>query len=246
MKIDLHRVEAALKERERDVVRLRETLNGALDEFEVVLEYRRGLRERLAASGEKVSRRMEETEEVVRAIERKQDRAERILAMNREELKDLEKDEKIAKGKYNELLMGRVPPRPGGGVMEAGNGADLSRMKSEFFERIENAFHELENEINGLKSRGGALRAQVAEDTKRMKLYGEKKQILSKTLALYKSDLKKYEKQLAQTIEEEERLIEEFTDFLERLDSVAAIPASVREALEKNLQSARENGSPEE
>lgn len=247
MRVDLHRVETALKERERDVARLRESLNGALDKFQEALEYRRGLRERLAGMVEKVSRRMEETGEVVRAIDRKRDRAERVLAMNREELKDLEKDEKIAKGKYNELLMGRVPPRPGGAAVTAtDNGADLSKMKSEFFERIENAFHDLENEISGLKSRGDNLRAQVDEDTKRVKLYGEKKKILSKTLALYKSDLKKHEKRLAETIEEEERLMEEFTDFLERLDSVAAIPATVRDALEKNLQQAREGGVTEQ
>ena len=159
-------------------------------------------------------------------------------------LAEAEKDESVLKGKYNELLLGRIPADPENvDEILSDNGHDLARRKEKFLSKINDTFTELDREIVKVGRQKGELPAMLEKYKKTVDYYERKSEILKKTLKMYRSELVNYDREIADTVEEEELLLQEYTDFSERLGAVASIPASMKRLLDKNLEKAGGNDS---
>lgn len=244
MKIDIRRVESKRTEREKEMAQVSKSLESVLLRFKQALKYRKSHREKLFDQAEKVARRRSETAGILKDVIIKLDRTKSSLAHGSMKLAETEKDESALKEKYKELLMGRIPA-DAENVDEilSENGHDLARRKEKFLSRIEDTFNELDREIAKVRRQKGALPAKLEKYKKTVDYYERKSEILKKTLKMYRSELVNFDREIADTIEEEELLLQEYTDFSERLGAVASIPVSMERLLDKNLEKAGGNDS---
>ncbi len=237
MRIDISRVESKRAERDKEIRDVSCSLENVLSRFKKALKLRKERRERILNKAEKVAARRVEASRNLKSVIIKLDKTKRSLVRGKERLIIVEKEEAVLKGKYEELLIGRVPQEPDGVKdMMSDNGDDLSRRKQKFIGRITDAFDELEAEMDRIKKHKGQLPKRIEVDTKRAEAYQRKRVILAQTLKMYKDELVEYDEDLIRTIGEEELLLQEYTDFSERLHTVVSIPVSMDRLLARNLE----------
>lgn len=241
MKIEIRRIESKRGDLEREFSSVSGSLADIFSKFKEALEFRRELRERLVQKSRKVTTRKAETYQVIKEIEKKIESCQRLVDDGSVELVNLKRQETAVKGRYKELLAGRLPSSPSQKAEPdfSGNGFQLEERKRLFLKRIEGAFTELEQELSQATGRRAQLDDSIEKESKRLKLYHQKRDILNKTIALYGDDLIRFDQELAKTIEEEELLIEEYIDFMERLSSVVSLPPTMERRLSQNLEAAR-------
>lgn len=239
MKIDIHRVESKRNEREKAMARVSKSLDSVLARFKQALKYRKKRRENLFDQAEKVAKRRAETVKILKEVIIKLDRTKSILVNESMKLAETEKNESLLKAKYEELLNGHMPA-DSGNVDETprDNGHDLASRKEEYLSKINDAFAELDREIVENRRQKGELPAILEKRKTTVDYYERKSKILKKTLKMYRNELVGYDREIADTVEEEELLLQEYTDFSERLGAVVSIPASMEKLLEKNLEKA--------
>lgn len=244
MKIDIRRVESKRSEKEKEIEQVSKSIERVLRRFKQALKYRKAHREELFNQAEKVAKRRSETAKILKEVIVKLDKTKQSLAHGSEKLAGTEKDESALKGRYKELLMGRIPADPESvDKILSDSGHDLAREKERFLSKIEDAFAELDREIIKVRRRKGELPAMLEKYKRTVDYYERKSEILKKTLKMYRSELVNYDREIAETIEQEELLLQEYTDFSERLGAVASIPASMERLLDKNLEMADKNHS---
>ena len=240
MKIEIRRIESKRGDLEKEFASVSGSLAGIFSKFKEALEFRREFRERLIQKSRKVTSRKAETVQVIKEIEKKIETCRRLVDDGSVELMNLKRQESVVKGRYKELLAGRLPTASQESEPDfSGNGFQLEERKRLFLSRIEAAFAELEQELSLATGRRVELEESIDKESKRLKLYHQKRDILHKTMALYGDDLVRFDQQLAKTIEEEELLIEEYIDFMERLSSVVSLPPTMERRLSQNLEAAR-------
>ncbi|VAX19197.1 hypothetical protein MNBD_NITROSPINAE04-321 [hydrothermal vent metagenome] len=244
MKIDIRRVESKRTGMEKEMAQVSKSLQSVLSRFKQALKYRKTQREKLFDEAEKVARRRMETARILRDVVIKLDKTKSALARGSVKLSQTEKEESVLRGKYKELLMGRIPADVEDiDEILSDNGHGLERRKKMFLSRIEDTFAELDRKIAQIGRRKGELPATLEKYKKTVDYYERKSEILKKTLKMYKNELVNYDSEIADTIEQEELLLQEYTDFSERLGAVASIPGAMERLLEKNLGKAGANDS---
>ncbi len=229
---------------EEEMAQVSKSLQTVLARFKRALKYRKTQREKLFDEAAKVARRRMETAKILKDVVIKLDKTKSSLERGSVKLAQTEKEESALKGKYKELLMGRIPADAEGiDEILSDNGHDLARRKKIFLNRLEDAFAELDRKIEETRRQKGELPATLEKYKKTVNYYERKSGILKKTLKMYKSELVNYDSEIADTIEQEELLLQEYTDFSERLGAVASIPGSMERLLEKNLGETNGNNS---
>jgi len=244
LKIDIHRVESKRDGMKKEMALVSKSLQSVLLRFKLALKYRKAQREKLFDQAVNVARRRSEAAGILKDVIVKLDKIKNSLARGSRQLAESDKEEKVLRGKYKELLMGRIPASAEEiDEILSDNGHDLEQSKKKFINKIEGTFAELDRKIVEIGRQKGELPAMLEKYKKTVDYYERKSEILRKTLKMYKNELVNFDSEIADTIEEEELLLQEYTDFSERLGAVASIPASMEKLLDKNLGKPGEDDS---
>ncbi len=238
MKIDIRRVEYKRRDQEKEMTQVTKSLELSLARFKEALQCRNEQRNHTARMIDNATSRRDEAIQTLKVIDKKLEETKANLASQKHDLKVLAKEEAVAKGMYKELLAGRLPVDVSyAKIAKFESPDDLVLQKEKFLAKIESLFDKLDDEIADLSRRIRMLEKLISGGVRRVELLNQKRSILSRSLQLYKKELAQLEKTLASTIEEEELLIHEYTDFTQRLKTVATIPASVDKLLARTLKS---------
>jgi len=241
VKIDIRRVEYKRKDQEKEMTQVTKSLELSLARFKEALQYRNEQRNHTARMIDNATSRRDEAIGTLKVIDKKLEETKANLVTQKHDLKILAKQEAVAKGMYTELLAGRLPMDADyAKTARLKSPDDLAAQKEKFLMKIESLFDKLDDEMADLSRRIRMLEKLISGATRRVELLNQKRGILSRSLQLYKKELAQLEKTLASTIEEEELLIHEYTDFTQRLKTVATIPASVDKLLARTLKSGKQ------
>lgn len=226
-----------------EAARVMKSLNAIMSAFQDGMDAREKKRARGEESLVKLSALRRETVEALKAAVKNSDRLKKEHHRVKDSLSSLQRQEAVARGRYTEILSGRLPMAKGD---EGENGfeslfhkesEELSVRKDQFLTRLANVFSGLENEIREIEGRGKELREKMGDCEAKLSGLDRKRVILFQKLEIYKTESVEMERAIKSTEEEEERLLRDYTEFTRRLKPVLSLPPSTEKMLGKNPQS---------
>lgn len=214
---------------EREVAAAVDSLEKSLSRFREGLKFRRAKRERLVDSSSKVTALKRETVSALKKIVMKTDAIKKEVGRDKERLKELKRGEAVLKGRYNELLSGRLPA-PGG---VPGTEENLPRLREEFLRKVRESFDELDAGLARIREERDSLLSRVEGGEKKMMELERKRDILFKKLKIYKGELYSHERELKTTLERERELLAEYERFARSLKPAAELSQGAKNVLSR-------------
>ena len=231
---------ARAMEQADEAARTMKSLNAIMSAFQEGMSAREKKRARGEESLVKLSALRRETVDALKTAVKNSDRLKKELHHVKDTLSSLQRQEAVARGRYTEILSGRIPISKGD---EGENGfeslfhkesEELSVRKDQFLSRLTNVFSGLENEIRGLEGRGKELREKMGDCETKLADLERKRVILFQKLEIYKTESAGMERIIKSTEEEEERLLRDYSEFTRRLRPVLSLPPSTEKMLGNN------------
>lgn len=224
-----------------EAARAMKSLNAIMSAFQEGLNAREQRRARAEGSLVKLSALRRETVDALKAAVKNADKLKKELHMARDTLSSLQRQEAVAKGRYTQILSGRLPmvnADEGEGGFDSlfhKESEELSVRKDQFMTRLTNVFSSLESEIGEFEGRGKELREKITDCDRKLGELERKRVILFQKLEIYKTESAEMETAIKSSEEEEERLLRDYSEFTRRLKPVLSLPPSTEKLLEKNL-----------
>jgi chromosome segregation ATPase len=215
------------------------SLNTIMSAFQDGLNAREKKRARSEESLVKLSALRRETVDALKDAVKNADRLKKELHRVKDALSSLQRQEAVTRGRYTEILAGRLPMANG----DEGEGGfeslfhkeseELSVRKEQFLTRLTNVFSNLESEIREIEERGKELREKMTDSEGKLGALERKRVILFQKLEIYKTESAEMERSIKSAEEEEERLLRDYAEFTRRLKPVLSLPPSTEKLLEK-------------
>ncbi len=222
-----------------EAARTMKSLNTIMSAFQNGLDSREKRRARAEESLVKLSALRRETVDALKDAVKNADRLKKELHRVKDALSSLQRQEAVARGRYTEILSGRLPMANG----DEGEGGfaslfhkeseELSVRKDQFMTRLTNVFSSLESEIREIEGRGKELREKMADCDGKLTALERKRVILFQKLEIYKTESSEMERAVKSSEEEEERLLRDYSEFTRRLKPVLSLPPATEKMLEK-------------
>lgn len=217
-------------------------LNAVMSAFVEELDSREKRRARAQESFVKLSALRRETLDALKDIVKNTDRLKKEAQRAKDSLTNIQRQESVTRGKYMEILSGRIPMANGEeteGVFETlfhKESEELSARKDQFMSRLTNVFSSLESDIREIEIRSRELRETITDCENKLGAFERKRVILFQKLEIYKSESAEMERAVKATEEEEEKLLRDYAEFTRRLKPLLALSPSTEKMLEKSLR----------
>lgn len=215
-------MESRLTALEKEVGQTLDSLKSALGGYRDKLKTSRARKAQAKERLDKLAALRKETADTLKKLVKNIDLLKKDLLRSREELSRLKREETVVKGKYLEMLTGRLP----GTGKEEINGAfdslfekdkeELAARKEQFLATLSGAFSELEGRLKEMEDKRKRLTEKTSQADDGVKSGERKREILFEKLSIYRSETVELERTLAIAAVEEEKLFAEYSGFVSR------------------------------
>lgn len=223
---------------EKEVAGAVETLEKILVRFRGSLKYRRERRARQVETLEKLTALRKETVASLKNIVTNTDRLKKEISRAKDDAARLSREETSLKGKYMELLSGRMPAEEGGiagsfDSLFAPQDVDLADRREKFLGRLKSSFAGLDAKLSETARKRGESQEKMEQGGQKIKAFDRKRQVLFQKLEIYKGESSRIERELKIAADEEETLLKEYEDFVRRFKASLSVPPAVEKIVQR-------------